>query len=644
MSVKNELHYTAVLAKRILVILWLYTLARFYFYFSNRSLFPGTDFFTLIKCSFYGLRFDLFAIVYTNIIFILMHIIPFGFRDKRWYQVICKILFYTVNASLFIIMICDAEYFSFSLRHGTAELLDFMFDFIPLFPAYLVDFWYLIPISILIFLITEFLYRRTKKMPKKKGSRSDSFRKVTVPTRNFFIQFLLFIIIGGLSFLAMRGGFQKYPLAPIHAGKYVPPSLTPLVINTPFSIIHSIFHRGLKPLNYFTPEELKQNFDYVKQPLTDSLPPFNLGEKENVFIIIMESYSAEYTNLYGVEKSATPFLDSLSKNSLVFTQMKSNGMRSVDGIPAILAGIPAQTEESFLSSIYQSNNYKGLAAYLKEMGYSTAYFHGGQNGTFNLDNFAYASGFEKYFGKNEYSGKKEDNSHWGIYDEPFFRFTGQQANKMKPPFLAALFSLSSHHPYEVPQDYKNKFPQHPDQVLNSVQYADHALQEFFKQIEKEKWFRNTLFVITADHCGPALNEVSNYKINRLHVPLIFYHPTDSFFRGQINTTVQHIDILPTLLDYLRYPRPYCSFGAGIFRNQAHFSYAHVYGYDYIMDGHYVLEMFDGQPIALYEMNTKRELYKNIMDQHLDVVDKLSKRGKAFLQTYTGALIENNMIY
>ncbi len=640
-SLKNELHYPAVLAKRILVILWLYTVARFYFYFSNRHLFPATDFWGLVQCCFYGLRFDISAIVYTNILFILLHILPFEFRNRKGYQVICKVLFYLVNGSLFIIMIGDAEYYSFSMRHGTAELLDFMGDFIRLLPAYLVDFWYLTPIALVILLVTEFFYRRTKRTPKKKDLRDFSVRPK--PTRNFLIQFLLFLFMGGLSFLAIRGGLQKYPLAPIHAGKYVPPSWTPLVINTPFSILHSIFHPGLKPLNYFGETELEKHFTYLKQPLNDTILPADIDEKDNIFLIIMESYSAEYTGQYGTT-SATPFLDSLTKHSLRFTQMNANGMRSIDGIPAILAGIPAQTEESFLSSVYQSNNYKGLAAYLKEMGYSSAYFHGGHNGTFNLDNFAYASGFEKYFGKNEYKGKTEDNSHWGIYDEPFFLFTNSEVNKMKPPFLAALFSLSSHHPYEVPAYYAKTYPQHPDLVLNSVQYADHSLRQFFKQAEKEKWFKNTLFIITADHCGPALNVNSNQNINRLHVPLIFYHPTDSFFRGEVNGPVQHIDIVPTILDYVHYPKPYYSFGNGIFRDEEHFTYAYVSGYNYIMDNQYVLEMFDGKITALYRMNPKREFNTNIMDEQPEVVDKLSKRLKAFLQTYTNALIENKMIY
>lgn len=639
-SFKHELHYPLILAKRILVILWLYAIARIFFYIVNQHLFTSINVWGLLKCEFYGLRFDLCAIAYTNLLFILLHILPFFIRDKRWYQLICKVLFYLVNGSLFIIMISDAEYYQFSLRHGTTELLDFMFDFFKLLPAYLLDFWYLTPISIVILLLTEFFYRKTKRKIKSTDARELSFR--TQPKRHFLIQLLIVPFIIGITFLMIRGGFQKYPLAPIHAGKHVPPAWTPVVINTPFSIIHSFFHPKLTPLHYFEEKELAEHFTYLKQPINDSILPFDSGEKENIFIIIMESFSAEYTGLYN--SSSTPFLDSLSKNSLSFTQMYANGMRSIDGIPAILAGIPSQNDEGFLSSIYQSNQYKGTAGYLKEMGYATSYFHGGHNGTFNLDNFALASGFENYIGKNEYKGDKKDDSHWGIYDEPFFKFTVKEVGNTKQPFLAALFSLSSHHPYEVPEEYKKQHPQHPIPLLNSVQYADYALKEFFKAAEKKDWFKHTLFIITADHCGPALSEKTTHNINRLHVPLIFYHPTDSFFRGKNNMAVQHIDIMPTILDYVHYPKPYYSFGEGIFRNNSHFSYGYVGGNYYVMDGKYVLERYDEKPTALYEINEARNFDKNLLDQYPDIVNKLSNKSKAFLQTYVNALIENKMIY
>src|SRR5687767_14005145 len=300
-SIRNELQFPGLLAKRLLIILLLYEIARIYFYFINKDLFPDIGIGGLVRCLIFGIRFDLSAIVYTNMIFILLHIIPFDFRSNRYYQIICKVLFYLVNLSIFFIMLGDAEYYAYSLRHGTIELLYFMRDFIALLPAYLIDLWYLFPATFIIIALVEFLYRKT--MASHPGNVSSR--------KNFLIQLLLFPIVLGLVFLMARGGLQKYPLAPIHAAKYVPPSWTPMLTNTPFYILYSIFQPNLKPVNYLTQKEVSENFYFIKQPRKgDSIMPSSSGAPDNILIIIMESFSAEYTGQYLGEKSATPFLDS----------------------------------------------------------------------------------------------------------------------------------------------------------------------------------------------------------------------------------------------------------------------------------------------------------------------------------------------
>lgn len=639
-SVKNELHYSAVLVKRILIILFIYSMGRLYFFIANKSIIPEFDFQSFLYCSFYGIRFDLCAIAYTNALFIFLHAIPFSFRDRKFYQAICKVLFYLVNGIALLVMIGDAEYYRFSLRHGTIELWDFMKDFIPLIPAYLVDFWYFIPIVILIFIITEFLYRRTKRTSA--GVSKKSYGAFLAGKRNFFIQLVLFMVIGGLTFLAMRGGLQKYPISPVVAGRYVAPPLVPLVINTPFNIISSITHKEVEPIHYFDEKELAENFTYLKQPASDTAMPYYKGTRDNIVIIIMESFSAEYTFLDGPEKSATPFLDSLAQQSMYFTSMYSNGTRSIDGMPAILARIPANMPESFLFSIYQANYYKGLPAHLKELGYSSAYFHGGHNGTFNLDNFSYTAGFEKYYGMNEYHGKNEDESHWGIYDEPFFLFTANKISQMDTPFVASFFSLSSHHPYTVPANYVKTHSQNKNEVLNAIQYADYSLGVFFEKIKTQKWFKNTLFIITADHCGPHVGKKAHLRINRMRVPLILYHPTDTFFKGKNTQVTQQIDIHPTILDFLKYPKGYKSFGTGIYRKGEHFANLYLAGYEYITDGKYVLEIFDEKVTGLFELKNNLAFDENILGSNPDLKNKLENKSKAFKQTYINALIENKM--
>lgn len=634
-SVQTELKYIVSLSKKLVLVFVLYQLARLYFFITNYNLFHEESVADILRGFIVAFIFDANAIVYTNMVFIFLQIMPIPIRSARWYQIICKILFYAVNPLMLIIMISDAEYFRFTHRHATFELVSFMDEFIPLIPAYLISYWFVLPIFVLLIMMIEYFYRKT-------GLAYKSIEPMKLYSTHMLVQVLIFILAGGLGFLAVRGGFQKYPISPIVAGKYVTPSLVPLVINTPFNIIYSYFHKGLEPVNYFREDQLETYFPFVKQPADNSV--HSTSVKQNVMIIVMESFSAEYTFLYPGHPSSTPFLDSISQRSMYFTQMYANGLRSVDGIPAITAGIPANMDESFLSSVYQTNNFLGLPAYLKDMGYSSSFFHGGENGTFNLDNFAFSAGFQKYYGLNEYNGSTSDLSHWGVYDEPFFKFCANKLQKVRQPFISVFFSLSSHHPYKVPENYSKNYPQNENEVLNSVQYADYSLKRFFESVKSEPWFNNTLFIITADHCGPAIYPGSVDKIYRMHVPLVFYHPVDTFFHGRIDNPAQHVDILPTILDYLNYSKPYKSYGSGLFRNGPHYVNLYSGGINYITDGKFLLETFQGKSTGLFKLNSEHKFSTNLLEDSLSIRNMLELKSRAFYQTYINSLINNNMVY
>lgn len=635
--VKYELRFIILLLKRIMIVVGIYQLARIYFFVTNSQIFSDVSFFDFIKCSLVGLQFDLNAIVSTNIIFILLHILPFQIRSNRYYQLVCKILFYFVNSLAFVVMISDAEYYKFTRRHATVELADFMDEFLPLLSSYLVSYWFIVPIFIFFIFLIEYLYRRTNSSIKNVQDK-------IIDGRSKLIQVFLFLMACGFCFIAIRGSFSKYSLSPSVAGRYVKPTEAPIVINTPFSIIYSLFHKKLTPVSYFTDGELKDQFQYIKYPSDSSYQNSTGHQPTNIMIIVMESFSAEYTFLYGKENSATPFLDSLAKRSMYFTRMYANATRSVDGIPAIVAGIPAKMDESFISSVYQSNNYMGLPAYLTKKGYSSSFFHGGENGTFNLDLFSYNAGFQNYYGLNEFNGSKSDISHWGVDDEPFFLFTANKMNEMKPPFISLFFSLSSHHPYAVPASYSKSHPQNTNEVLNSVQYADYSLKVFFDRVKNEEWYKNTLFVITADHCGPALNSLSEEKINRLHIPLVLFHPTDTFFNGKIDYPVQQIDILPTILDYLHFNEPYVSFGTSVFNKQTHYTYTNFAGKHYVTDHTHLLELYNEKAVGLFRFKSDYSYEDLVLEQNADIGTQLELKHKAFMQVYTNALIQNKMVY
>jgi phosphoglycerol transferase MdoB-like AlkP superfamily enzyme len=270
---------------------------------------------------------------------------------------------------------------------------------------------------------------------------------------------------------------------------------------------------------------------------------------QNIVIIILESFGSEYVGPHN-GKTYTPFLDSLMARSLVFPNAYANGRRSIEGIAAVLGGIPTLMSEPFISSHFAANYFLGLGTLLAPQKYATSFFHGGHNGTMYFDAFMKSAGIDKYYGFVEYNNPADDDGDWGIWDEPFLQYMLTRVNQMPQPFMTAVFTLSSHHPFKVPPQYEGQFPEGPLEILKTVSYTDMALQKFFAAAKKQPWFKNTLFVVTADHTSKHYlseykNEPGNYR-----VPLFFYHPTYKFPQVDRNMVAQQIDIVPSILDFL----------------------------------------------------------------------------------------------
>ena len=110
-----------------------------------------------------------------------------------------------------------------------------------------------------------------------------------------------------------------------------------------------------------------------------------------------------------------------------------------------------------------------------------------------FDNFAYAAGIDEYYGMNEYVKNKDFDGNWGIFDEEFLQFYATKLNSFKEPFVSSVFTLSSHHPYTIPEKYKGKFRKGPLKILEAVSYSDFSLRQFFKTASKMSWYENKTY-------------------------------------------------------------------------------------------------------------------------------------------------------
>lgn len=621
-----------VLTKRIIFLLLLYTFCRILFYSFNLAYFSELNFSSLLSILFYGVYFDSTTVVLLNFVFIFLILLPFPFREKKTFQGILKWLFIIVNSVALLSNCIDLVYFKFTIKRTTADVFNFFQgemgnDLGRLLPLFLKDYWYVFVIwGILIFLLFV-IYKRT-----------DLKEKLVWNRKQYILQSLILILSCAISLVISRGGFQLRPIGIVNAGEFVDSKNVPLVLNTPFSIIKSMEVEGIKPTIYFQNEaELKKQFD-----------PYHTADKGtfkkfNIFIIALESFSKEYVgSLNGKHIGYTPFLDSLISQSLVFTNAFSNGKKSIEGIPAIVASIPTWSNEPYITSRYEGNQINSLASLLNSEGYNSSFFHGGTNGTMGFDAFSKLAGYDNYYGRKEYNNDKDYDGNWGIWDEEFLQFTANIVNDKPQPFFATLFTLTSHHPYALPEKYKGKFKDGPLEIEKTIEYSDFALKRFFETAKKMPWFENTLFVFSADHTGISNDPFYTNRVGNYSIPIIYYLP-NSNLKGMDSTITQQIDIMPSILDYINFPKPYFAFGNSVFDTTAE-HYAMTFNNErfQLFKNYYTTEFSNSKKNDLYYYKTDSLLKTNLNIKESIILQNMESKTKAIIQTYQQSIINNKM--
>jgi phosphoglycerol transferase MdoB-like AlkP superfamily enzyme len=586
-----------------------------------------------------GLLFDISAAVYINMPFILLEAIPFDFRYSRIYEKIVRVLFFVTNGIAIAANCMDFVYYRFVFKRATADVFKTFENeehMSKMFFKYMADYWPATILCFVIWFLMVFLYNKVK--PVKPEPKS----KIAYYLINFlFIPVALALVIGGA-----RGGYKHStrPITISNAAKYVKsPHDVPIVLNTPFSILRTSGKKPLVKYHFFEKEKLDEIYNPHIVP--DTTKPFI---KDNVVIIILESFAREYIGSLSSEleggtfKGYTPFIDSLIKESLTFDVSIADGKKSIDAMPSILASVPS-LETPYIISHYANNQINGIASLLKTKGYYSAFFHGAPNGSMGFDSFARMAGFDSYFGLNEYPNKNDFDGMWGVWDEPFFHFFAQKLNSFQQPFLVSIFSISSHHPFKVPEKYTGKFKKGPAPIVEVVGYTDFALKEFFREISDKPWFRNTLFVITADHTNESIHKEFQNDFGSYSIPIIFFKP-GSDLRGMKKRIAQQIDIMPTILNYLNYDKDYIAFGTNLlddsresFAFNTNGSSYHLYMRDHI------LEMMDNRAMGLYNFRSDRYLESNLISKEPDLVNIMMEKMKAVIQSYNSRLIDNDMV-
>jgi len=630
-----------VVAFRIFVVLFVYTICRFLFYKFNNESFNNLSISDLLYIFYGGIKFDLIPVVYSNALYVIAFLLPFRFIYNKFYKYFWNTFFIIINSFVIILSLSDIIYYNIVQNRLTFPVIKSVIGenkLTSMFFRYLADYWYLT--AVLIFLILILIYSLividfSYKEPKNK-------------ILNFLKNTSILIISVGLMFGFARGTFipSNRPISFGNAGKYVSNSnQISIVLNTPFCIIKSFKINELNELNYFSDSTELNSFC---NPIHNSNN--GLKNRQNIVIIILESFGKEYigslnpTLENGNYKGYTPFLDSLIKNSYVFCNAFSNGRKSIDALPAIIASIPS-LENPYIISPYVGNKITSVANLLKNVGYKSMFFHGAYNGSMGFDAFMNIAGFDKYYGYNEFPEKEKNDGYWGIWDEDFFQFFASTLNKTESPFLGVIFSLSSHSPFDVPIQYQNKFPKGTLPIHETLGYADYSLRKFFETAQKMKWFNNTLFIITADHPSTFYHKEYNSNMAFFKVPIILYNPNNNIKKID-STNVQHIDILPTIMNFIGYNKPYFSLGNDMLNDSIdHYVVVNNIGAkaNCVIWKNTVLHYFEDKLIGIYDINDNA-LSNNLYDSKKHLIPEMENRYKAFLQQFNNSIINNKMSY
>jgi phosphoglycerol transferase MdoB-like AlkP superfamily enzyme len=593
-----------------------------------------------------GLIFDTSAILYTNALVSVMMLFPLHWKEKQGYYKIVRWIYVICNSVAIYANLIDCVYFPFTGKRTTTSVFaEFSHEgagnMAKIFAEQFLANWYLVVVAAL---ISWLLWKLFRPVPSKVSSFS-----TRLPVY-YITQVVVMLLAIPLVVAGMRGGFTTAvrPITISNANQYADrPAETGIILNTPFSIYRTLSKKPMLVPDYMSEQEATALFSPLHTPNdTAAFKPMN------VVVFILESFSKQHFGYYnrtlrnGTYKGFTPFLDSLITNhALTWQYSYANGRKSIEGMPSTLSSLPNYVEPLFLTPA-SLNRMSGIARELGEQkGYVTAFFHGAQNNSMGFQAFAHATGFQRYYGRTEYNqdpkrnGDEDFDGTWAIFDEEFLQFFADRMTEMQQPFMTAVFTASSHTPYSMPERYKNVFPKGEEALQESIAYSDHALKLFFETARKKAWFKNTLFVITADHTSRQIDPFYKTSLGYYTVPIILYAPGDESLHGyDTERVVEQTDIMPTVLSYLHYDKPYIAFGKDMLHTQPEETFALHWvpesnGYEFVK-GDYVIE-FDGEQVtAAYRYRTDSLLNHNVKTtMPAGTLQQMTLQAKSVIQQY-----------
>ncbi|MBR2962484.1 MAG: LTA synthase family protein [Alistipes sp.] len=563
---ESQLPYPLWNIYRIVLIYALFMVCRIVFTLYNLSAFgefEGSEIWDLVVG---GLRFDTISIAYAFSLWALMAFLPLKIRSERWYRNAMFGCYMVVVAICVAVNFADAIYFRYVQKRFTAEEIFFAdnSNSLQLIGKFAIENLHLVAIGIALILVVGWAYRRNK-VPM-----------VLLRGIYYYIgSLLLLLVVVAIAIGGIRGGWTRMarPTAIPYSLKFARTGAKAnIVLSNPFCIIRTAGDSKVAVPQYFDEAELSQIYQPYHYPApSDDGSSFYGTERPNIVVMVLESMSAEHSallrpDIYSREgepkEGYTPFLDSLMQHSLCFERMYANGKRSIQALPSVWASIPS-LDKPFVLMSESLGESRPLPKIVADEGYSTTFFCGSERGSMGFDAYALSAGFTRCVSKEDYEaryGTDDFDGYWGIWDHRFIDFMGEEIGQMQEPFLASIFTTTSHHPFVTPDDWKAILPQGKTPMQPCAAYLDRTLRNWFEKYRSEEWFKRTIFLFVADHVScERYDELTQLSPGDLHV-IGFIYKGDGSLQGRYTAPASQIDLMPTLLGLMGYAKPYFAYG------------------------------------------------------------------------------------
>lgn len=436
------------------------------------------------------------------------------------------------------------------------------------------------------------------------------------------------ILLMGLNFIILRGTVMPTPINQ-SAGYFSDNQLLDLSAqNTEWNLANNIFENLRRPHNpylFMPASKAKQVVDELYKVEKDTTINVLTIKRPNVVIIQLESFTADLIASLGGQKGVAPNFEKFAKQGLLFNNIYAAGDRTDKGVIAILSAFPSQAIRTIIVDTTKQRKLPSLFTSFKEAGYGTTYFYGGESDYMNFDTYMYDHEVDFIFDK-KHIPSKEVGSVWGAFDNVLLTKHLNYFKNVDKPFLSLVQTSTNHEPFVLPVSPHFKGKDLAEQFKSTAWFTDSSLNAYLTEAKRQPWYKNTLFIIVADH-GHRLPRSTSWAYNpaKYHIPLLFYGDViKPEYRGNTVTKLgNQTDIAATVLAQMSLSHSAFKWSKDLLspytKEFAFYDWDNGFGF-----------MMPDQSVA-YDSQGKRVIYRKNPNADRKFTDEALINGKAYMQ-------------